>query len=69
MKHFSVSSVFEIFLYIVKFAGWKFWKIEEGFASTFQSRHPGNYMFQETYITRNFFSAKRSLTENKFLVM
>ena len=37
-----------------KFAGWKFWKLGEGFASTFQSRHPECYSHQETYITTNF---------------
>ncbi|KAJ1288051.1 hypothetical protein BS78_02G059000 [Paspalum vaginatum] len=34
--------------------GWKFRKFGEGSASAFQSRHPGNYTYQETYITRNF---------------
>jgi hypothetical protein len=39
---------------MAKFAAWKFWRIG-GFASTFQSRHPGKYMYKEIYTTRNFF--------------
>ncbi|XP_020393402.1 uncharacterized protein [Zea mays] len=35
--------------------GWKLRRIGEGFASTFKSRHPGIYMYQEIYTTRNFF--------------
>jgi hypothetical protein len=48
---------------MVKLAGWKFRRIGEGFASTFQSRHPGKYMYQEVYITRNFFPVGK-LKEN-----
>jgi hypothetical protein len=40
---------------MAKFAGWKLRRIGEGFASTFKSRHPGIYMYQEIYTTRNFF--------------